>query len=87
MIHLYLQVTRRGTGVNMKKDKREVLLGQWIIVLNEGDMTHLKLTENCWISRKACQEEVAKWLADEKFNNVEVNIRQRRRGDLPWLQE
>jgi hypothetical protein len=71
----------------MKKDKREVLLGQWIIVLNEGDMTHLKLTENCWISRKACQEEVAEWLADEKFNNVEVNIRQRRRGDLPWLQE
>ena len=71
----------------MKKDKREVLLGQWIIVLDEGNHRHLQLTENCWISRKACQKLVAKWLADEKFNNVEVNIRQRRRGDLPWLTE
>lgn len=71
----------------MKKDTRKVLSGQWIIVLNEGAMTHLELTENCWVSRKACQERVAKWLADEKFNDVEVNIRQRRRGDLPWLEE
>jgi hypothetical protein len=71
----------------MKKDKREVLLGQWIIVLNEGSHRHLNLTENCWTSRKACQKLVAKWLADEKFDNVEVNIRQRRRGELPWLTE
>ncbi len=71
----------------MIKDKREVLSGQWIIVLNEGDTRHLSLTENCWASRKACQEQVAKWLADEKYDNLEVNIRQRRRGDLPWLAE
>jgi hypothetical protein len=69
------------------KDTRKVLQGQWIIVLNQGDMTHLKLTENCWISRQGAQEMVTEVLADEKFNDVEVTIRKRRQGDLPWLQE
>jgi hypothetical protein len=69
------------------KDTRKVLSGQWIIVLNDGKSEHFLLTQTIWVSRKACQEEVAKWLDDEKFNNVEVTIRQRRQGDLPWLKE